>query len=1038
MKKIADFLTNRRFILLSVTLVLTVVCGILATMVPVNRDRTNYLADDSSMKRGLSLLETAFPKAEEASSIRVVFDDLSAAQIAEIKARLEAIPDVSRVDHDAESPEYHRDNHTLFVVNSRFDYHTAEEKAIEDAIENGFPGFTMTYQNNAIPSTVVPLWLLLTALGLAVLILLILSPSWLDPLLFLVTIGIAIVLNAGTNTVLPYIDEMTAAVGPILQLTLSMDYSIILMTRYRQERANCRHKCEAMKNALAGSLSSIASSAFTTSVGLLALLCLSFKLGPELGIVLAKGVLISMLCVFTVLPALILAFDRWLERTRKKVPHIPIGRVAAVSHKARRLAPAVLAVLLIGSFFLQRLTTVTFTEKSEDRLADIFPKDNTVVVVYRNDDEEQIGGLVDALEDDAHITSVLGYPHTLGKALTADEMCDAIAGLSGEINIGADVMRILYDVAAGEEPPVLTVGEFLPFIATAVLPNDSFGQYVSTDVSDNVRNWVKFADSKTLTTPMTVDETAAFFEMDQDSVAALYLYYALQNGVEDTGTMTLPVFIDFVRYTVASDPAYSALVDTAMLASLNQMAVYTDIPAVQAKRTPAELASLLGMDQSVIDAVLPLYSAEGGGDTLSLQTFVDFMLSNPHVSSMMDPPSLERLRLVQAIIRASVQKTAFTAAALADFLGMDAAETEQLYILYRSQNGAFWQLSPRELVRFAVNDAPENAEVADLKRGHILIEAVAAEKALTTKEMSALFSSLTDTVSEEVIEVMYLYYGAVNRTGAARTMTLPQFFDFLCDTWMNDERFAGWLDSETRADLQNRRADLADAVAQMKGATYSRLILTADYADESPETAAYLDRLDDLCQNHLGEYYLVGNSVMVREMDKAFDREYRIISLITAIAIFLVVLMAFRQPTLPLLLTLIVQCGVFLTVTVIGAYSGSIYYLALLIVQSILMGSTIDYGIVFCHFYRESRKTANVPGALKAAYEGSIHTILTSGSILILVLAILGSFVSSPLIAEVAITLSIGVLIAVLLILLVLPGMVAVCDKWTGNRSPDP
>ena len=141
------------------------------------------------------------------------------------------------------------------------------------------------------------------------------------------------------------------------------------------------------------------------------------------------------------------------------------------------------------------------------------------------------------------------------------------------------------------------------------------------------------------------------------------------------------------------------------------------------------------------------------------------------------------------------------------------------------------------------------------------------------------------------------------------------------------------------------------------------------------------------------------------------------------------VLIAFRNPTLPLILTLIVQCGVFITVTVIGAYSGSIYYLALLIVQSILMGATIDYGIVFCNFYRESRKTQPVTGALRDAYEGSIHTIMTSGSIIVLVLAILGSSVSSRMISEVSITLSIGALIAILLILFVLPGLVACCDK---------
>jgi predicted RND superfamily exporter protein len=174
---------------------------------------------------------------------------------------------------------------------------------------------------------------------------------------------------------------------------------------------------------------------------------------------------------------------------------------------------------------------------------------------------------------------------------------------------------------------------------------------------------------------------------------------------------------------------------------------------------------------------------------------------------------------------------------------------------------------------------------------------------------------------------------------------------------------------------------------------------------------------------------------MVSEMDAAFDNEYLMITLITAFAVFFVVLIAFRNPTLPLILTLIVQCGVFITVAVTGAYSGSIYYLALLIVQSILMGATIDYGIVFCNFYKESRKMMPVPDALKAAYEASIHTIMTSSTMLIFALAAIGIFVKSAIISEVCITLAIGVLVAVILILFILPGMVACCDRLLGKRK---
>ncbi|MBQ9557372.1 MAG: MMPL family transporter [Clostridia bacterium] len=706
-----------RYIALAIILAAAVVCGVLATTVPVNRDRTKYLSDKSNMKQGLSIMESEFPEAEEKSSVRVMFDGLDAEQISDVKARLEAIPNVSGVAYEAGSEDYNKGGRTLFVVASGFDYNTDEEKAIEAAIRDGFNEFTMSYRNDDIQSTEIPFWLIPTALALVVIILLVMSDSWLDPLLLLIPTAAAVAINMGTNIFLPYIDGVTYSVGPVLQLVLSMDYSIILLNRYRREREKTVSKTDAMKTALAGSMSSIASSSLTTVAGLLALVFLSFKLGPELGIVLAKGVFISMISVFAVLPALIPALDRQLEKAKKKSPHIPMGALSRFSHKARRIMPAIFAVLLIGFFFLQSFTTITFSEKSDDPLADVFPKENAVAVIYANGDEEKIPGIISELEGDEHVSGVNGYSNTLGRELTAEEMRGAVTALSGETQL----------------------------------------------------------------------------------------------------------------------------------------------------------------DESVIPA---------------------------------------------------------------------------------------------------------------------------------------------------------LYYAA----GVER-MPLPRLFDVLSDAAANDEQLAALLDGETGALIRALRAELTDAVRQLRGETYSRLVVTSDYPDESPETLAYIEKLDALCKSGLGEYYLVGDSVMISEMGDTFDNEYLMITLITALAVFLVVLIAFRNPTLPLILTLLVQCGVFITVSFIGAYSGSIYYLALLIVQSILMGATIDYGIVFCNFYREGRKTADVRGALKSAYEGSVHTVMTSGSILVLVLTALGIFASAPMISSVCITLAIGAFIAILLILFVLPGTVACCDRLIRGRS---
>lgn len=109
--------------------------------------------------------------------------------------------------------------------------------------------------------------------------------------------------------------------------------------------------------------------------------------------------------------------------------------------------------------------------------------------------------------------------------------------------------------------------------------------------------------------------------------------------------------------------------------------------------------------------------------------------------------------------------------------------------------------------------------------------------------------------------------------------------------------------------------------------------------------------------------------------------------------------------------------------------SGSMYYLALLIVECILMGATIDYGILFTNYYRESRRLFDVKKALKKAYAGSIHTIMTSGLILVTVTGVVGGMFEEATVQAIVKTLSIGSFCAIVLILFILPGILAVCDK---------
>ena len=380
-------------------------------------------------------------------------------------------------------------------------------------------------------------------------------------------------------------------------------------------------------------------------------------------------------------------------------------------------------------------------------------------------------------------------------------------------------------------------------------------------------------------------------------------------------------------------------------------------------------------------------------------------------------------------------------------LGMDAGQVRQLYLLYTSRHGdtSGWTLSVQQFVDFLCQEVLPDARFADqlsgvdtsqLQSARTVIDAVASGRSYTAAELANLFQGLSSQLDRGTMELLFLYYASVYSSDASWTMSMQELFDYLQNDLLTDARFASFLTDDMRAQITDAQTMLTDAVTQLRGSNYSRLVLTTTLPGESDETSAFIAQLmQDLDAVTTGDYYLIGNSAMVYEMENSFDSELLLITLLTAASIFLVVVFTFRSLVIPALLVLIVQCGVFITVTVVGLQGLEIYYLALLIVECILMGATIDYGILYTSYYRETRETMSVRDALIAAYRGSIHTVLTSGSIMVLVTAVVGKFFGNPTIEQICRTISIGAFSAIILILLFLPGMLALLDRWVLPRD---
>ena len=889
MKRLTSFIVNKRNIILFAMLILTAVCAFLMPKVSVNSDMTKYLPDDSSMKQGISLMEKEFPTVKKSYTIRVMFERLDSEKKTKLKDALAAIANVDSVTYNIDSSDYNSGEYTLYILNTNYGYDTEEEAVIEKQVKEKFSDYEVTVKNDDTSAPDIPISVYLAAFGIILVVLIISCGSYFEPILFLVTIGIAVVLNLGTNFFLGEISDVSFGIAAVLQLALSMDYSIILMNRYRQELKKTDDRKDAMANALRAAFGSITGSAVTTIVGLLVLVFMSFKIGADIGTVLAKGVAFSMLCVFTVLPALILLSHKLIEKTEKKERTKKTHKkglsvlLGGFSYRFRSVIAIMFVVLFIATGYLQYGTKTVYTLAENDSIADIFPKENTFVLLYKNTDEDNIAEIVSTLEKKDCVNSVISYPTTIGKLCTVKEMSDMLSKMGESLQIDEKLLNIVY-------------------------------------------------------------------------------YHYRSNGKTDP--MTLSVFLGFLSDTVAVDPMFSGYIDEASAKQLATLKPLTDKSNLTSPLPPAMLARSLGMDAEQVTQLFMLrYGMEYSSDkTMPLYEFVTFLTDN-----VLDKPEYS--------------------------------------------------------VMF------DDAAKATLYQTKAIADAVVSGKEFTVKEMAEFAGKISDKFNENTVELIYLYSTSLKKGNAQSTMA-PEVLVKYIEKLSSEPMFSSLLTAERKDGIAKEREQLDNGARQLKGEKHSRLTVTTKLSVESEKTSAFVKEMIKLCDEKLSEeHHLIGNSIMVDEMESGFSRELILITLLTAVSIFIVVALTFRSLAIPAILVLIVQCGVFITVSSLGAIGGSMYYLALLIVECILMGATIDYGILFTSYYREMRATLSVKEAIVAAYKGSIHTIFTSGTIMVLITAVIGPLFGNPAIEQIVRTLSVGCASAMFLILFILPGIIALCDK---------
>lgn len=331
-EKAARFVVKKRIaiLILAVALLIPSAIGFVKTF--VNYDILTYLPADLDSMIGQNMLEDDF---HMASTAMLVVDGMEDYQVSQLKEKVAAVPGVRQVlwaddifdngvpremlPEDVRSVFY-SDSGTMMIIS--FDEPMAAEgtlKAIEQIKsvtgEQCFLGgmAAIVQDTKALADQETPLYVLVAVL-LCMAVLWLGLESTVVPFIFLLGILFPILYNFGTNIFLGQISYITKALAAVLQLGVTMDFSIFLLHRFEEEKQRCPDKEEAMVKAISATLTSIAGSSITTIAGFLALCTMRLTLGRDIGIVMAKGVLLGVICTVTILPALILFFDRAIDR----------------------------------------------------------------------------------------------------------------------------------------------------------------------------------------------------------------------------------------------------------------------------------------------------------------------------------------------------------------------------------------------------------------------------------------------------------------------------------------------------------------------------------------------------------------------------------------------------------------------------------------------------------------------------------------------------------------------------------------------------
>ncbi len=757
MKKLTNFIVNKKNYIIVLFIALIAYCIWGMGQVKIEYDITSYLPSNTDTKQALDIMEEEFVTF---GTTKIMLRNISFEDALVLHDEIEQLDGVKSFDfHNTE--DYYKQSCALFNITFDGDADDELSVAAYNKTLELLDGYDLLVSASLTDTYAEELqhdvnFVLILAIVIIIAVLAFTTKSFGEIPVFILTFGVAALLNMGTNYWLGTISFISNSVCVILQLALAIDYAIILCHRFSEEKANGLSPKEAMAAALAKAIPEIAGSSLTTIAGLLALTTMALGLGADLGIVLAKSIICSMITVFLFMPCITLYFSKAIDKTAHKSFVPKISAVGKFDVKLRYVIPAVFLVTVIVCGYFSFQTEYVYSTGSIDT------SHPSATQIAQRETE-----------------AVFGYSNQL-----------AVLVPKGDYNLEK---RVIDTVRTHEE----------------------------------------------------VKEAIGI------------------SNVEITANGTTHYLTDRLNYR--------------------------------------QFALLLGTDDSTAASIYRAYAYFSQSD---------------------------------------------------------------------SQDGV--------------------SEVA-------------------------LFEANKDIYTASILDICDCAFGHDDFISAFLNGN-----DDLLDTY------------ETLRDTIN------DAEAQLIGTNYTRVLFILDSDIESKQTFAMIENMREEVKAFCPQAIFAGDSMSSYDLDKSFSTDNLKVSILTVLFVFVILMFTFRSWGTPIPLTATIQGAIFINFS-ISAFAGTnLFFFVYLIVSAIQMGATIDYAIVITNRYQELKQTTDKKTAVIESLNQSFPTILTSGSILAIAGFLIGGVVGDPLIATLGSCLGRGVLISIASVMLVLPALLMIFDKWLDKTKFKP